>query len=405
MRLDLAPLIAIDPLAEPSQSATRRLRAAAAACHTYSWYRLNPGYGLTSREGLHMATPDIHLLANENWTTLATVNDSFVTTTLNSPRSYTISDSSTGLSLNVVGTGFTTQPFGSWNVLASGTITKFTFSLDGETFVTGSPYTLPGSVFEQTLESSLSQEDFTPLFKQWFDIPTVVSGTGPIVVGNLENLSQYNADINRIDITSGAATATIGDFESYENLLNKISAGFSISGPSTTIEPELNALEADVKHIHSIHFTNPSPAIKVTAAEDTADAGLLAKIASAYVLDVHNTDGAWTITGENKGNDLTIQDIKGVDTITGGGSGEDFVFGPKFGTATLTDFHDHLTGSAHDTVTLPDSDFGTSVPAMLHDDAKLSPSGTAVIISKGSDHLTLEDMTLSQLVSTDFKLV
>ena len=350
-----------------------------------------------------MATPDIHLLANENWTTLATVSDSFVTTTLNSPRSYTIADSQTGVSLNVVGTDFTTQPFGGWNVLATGTITKFTFTLDGETFVTGSPYSLPGSVFEQTLENSLSQGTFSPLFNQWFDIPTIVSGAGPIVAGNLANLSQYDADIKGIDITSGAVTASIGDFESYENLLNKISAGFSISGPSTLFEPELRALEADLKHIHSIHFTNPSPAIKVTAAEDTADAGVLKKIASAYVLDVHNTDGKWTITGD--GDNLTIDDIKGVDTITGGGSGEDFVLGPKFGTATLTDFHDHLTGSTHDTVTLPSSDFGTSVSAMLHDDAKQSPSGTAVIISKGSDHLTLDDMTLKQLVATDFKLV
>ena len=124
-----------------------------------------------------------------------------------------------------------------------------------------------------------------------------------------------------------------------------------------------------------------------------ADAGLLTKIIRAYVLDVHNTDGAYTITGH--GDNLTIQDIKGVDTITGGGSGEDFVFGPKFGTATLTDFHDHLNGSTHDTVMLPDSDFGTSVNAMLHDDA--SAHGTSVIISKGSDHLTLQDMTLSTL--------
>jgi hypothetical protein len=350
-----------------------------------------------------MATPDIHLLANENWTTLAAIENFEVTTTLNSPRSYTITDNSTGVSLNVVGTGFTTQEYGSWNVLATGTITKFTFSLDGETFITGSPFSLPGSVFEQTLEHSYDNNTFSPLFAQWFDIATVVSGTGPIVVGNLANLSQYNADIDRIDITSGAAIATIGDFESYESLLNKISAGFSVSGVSTAFESELGALEADVKHIHSIYFTNPSPAIKVTAAQDTGDAGVLSKIASAHVLDVDNTDGAWTITGN--GNNFTIQDIKGVDTITGGGSGEDFVFGPKFGTATLTDFHDHLTGSTHDTVTLPDSDFGTSVAAMLRNDAKPSPSGTAVIISKGSDHLTLDDMTVSQLVASDFKLV
>ena len=67
--------------------------------------------------------------STENWTTLAEVSDLFVTTTLNSPRSYTIADSQAGVSLNVVGTDFTTQPFGGWNVLASSTITKFTFTL------------------------------------------------------------------------------------------------------------------------------------------------------------------------------------------------------------------------------------------------------------------------------------
>ena len=158
-------------------------------------------------------------------------------------------------------------------------------------------------------------------------------------------------------------------------------------------------LEADVAQINSIHFTNASPAIKVTAAEATADADVLAKITGSYALDVHNTNGSWTTTGH--GNDLTIQDIKGVDLITGGGSGEDFVFNSGFGSATLTDFHNHLTGSTHDTVTLALSEFHT-IHALLHDDA--TKSGTSVIISSGSDHLTLEHMTLSQLAPTDFKL-
>ena len=54
-----------------------------------------------------MATPDIHLLAIENWTTLAdSVDFNTVTETLNSSTSYTASDSTSGLSLNIVGTGF-----------------------------------------------------------------------------------------------------------------------------------------------------------------------------------------------------------------------------------------------------------------------------------------------------------
>ena len=111
---------------------------------------------------------------------------------------------------------------------------------------------------------------------------------------------------------------------------------------------------------------------------------------------------SWTTTGH--GNDLTIHDKPSADTITGGGSGENFVFDAGFGSATLTDFHDHLTGSTHDTVTLPLSEFHT-INDLLND---AKPSGTSLIITSGSDHLTLDDMTHSQLkqvVSTDFKLV
>ena len=62
-------------------------------------------------------------------------------------------------------------------------------------------------------------------------------------------------------------------------------------------------------------------------------------------------------------------------------------------------------GSTPDTVTLPSSEFGNSVSAMLQNDAK--PSGTSVIISSGADHLTLDRVTLLALQqhSTDFKLV
>ena len=76
-------------------------------------------------------------------------------------------------------------------------------------------------------------------------------------------------------------------FKTDENVLNEISAGFSISDTSTKVQPELGALAADVAHINSISFTNASPpVITLTATEDTADKGALAKIHSAYILDV-----------------------------------------------------------------------------------------------------------------------
>src|SRR5689334_2200564 len=100
-----------------------------------------------------MATPDIHLLAIENWTKLAkSVDFNTITTTLNSSTSYTASDSTSGLSLNVIGTGFTTQNFFGYNLLATGTITGFTFSLDGKPIAKGSDYSLQASTLSSTLE-------------------------------------------------------------------------------------------------------------------------------------------------------------------------------------------------------------------------------------------------------------
>jgi hypothetical protein len=360
-----------------------------------------------------MATPDsMTLLAIENWTALGkSVDFHTLTEKLNSSTSYTVTDSTSGLSLTVGGTGFTTENFFGYTVLATGTINSFTLSLHGKAIVLGNDYALPVPTFLSALEASVFEGTALPFFDVWFSVKNTVSGTAAIVEGNLANLLPVYVDIKAIEITSGAVSESVANFKIYENVLNTISGGFAISDSSSNVQAGLALLEADVAHINSIHFTNPSPAIAITLAQKTADAAVLAKITSPYVLDVHNPNGSWTTTGH--GNNLTIADIKGVDTITGGGSGEDFVFGAKFGTATLTDFHSHLT-VAHDTVTLPKSEF-VSLTALLHD-AKQVGTGTSasVIISAASpgsplDHLTLQGMTLAQftpsLIATDFKLV
>jgi hypothetical protein len=114
--------------------------------------------GLYHWEDYHMATPmpDILLLAIENWTALGrSVDFSTVTGTLNSSTSYTISDSTSGLSLNVVGTRFTTVNVLGYNLLATGTITRFTLSLRGKPIAEGSNYSLPASQLLSALETSV----------------------------------------------------------------------------------------------------------------------------------------------------------------------------------------------------------------------------------------------------------
>ena len=168
----------------------------------------------------------------------------------------------------------TTVPEFGYNLLETGTITGFTFSLDKKPIAKGSDYSLSASQLTNALVTSVEDGTALPLFDFWISIPTEVSGTAHVVEGNFENL-----------------------LPEYVN-------------------------------IKSINFTNPSPVITLTAAQETADKNLLAEISSAYVLDVHNTNGSWTTTGHGDG--LTIHDKPAVDTITGGGSGEDFVFNAGF---------------------------------------------------------------------------
>ena len=175
-----------------------------------------------------MATPDIHLLAIENWTTLAkSVDFSTITTTLNSSTSYTASDSTSGLSLNVVGTGFTPENFFGYTLLASGKITGFTFSLHGKPIAEGSDYSLLASTLSSTLEEAVLDHNALLLFDYWFSIKTIVSGTAPIVEGNLENLLPEYVNIEKIEITSGAVSVSAATFKTDENVLNEISKGFS----------------------------------------------------------------------------------------------------------------------------------------------------------------------------------
>jgi hypothetical protein len=235
-----------------------------------------------------MATPNsMTLLAIENWTALGqSVDFNTLTETLNSPTSYTVSDSTSGLSLTVGGTGFTTENFLGYTVLDTGTINSFTLSLNGTPIVEGSGYSLPVPTFLSALESSVFQGSALPFFDVWFSVKNTISGTAAIVEGNLANLLPEYANINAINITSGAVSVSVANFQTYENVLNTISGGFTISDSSTNVQAGLALLEADVAHINSIDFTNPSPTITITAAEKQADAAVLAKITTPYVLDV-----------------------------------------------------------------------------------------------------------------------
>jgi hypothetical protein len=175
-----------------------------------------------------MATPNsMTLLAIENWTALGkSVNFFTLTEKLTSSTSYTITDFTSGLSLTVGGTGFTTEVFNffgiQYTVLATGTINSFTLSLHGKPIVQGSGYALPVPTFLSALEKSVIEGTALPLFDVWFSVKNTISGTA----------------LN-------------------ENVLNTISGGFSISDSSANVQAGLALLEADAAHINSIRRREP----------------------------------------------------------------------------------------------------------------------------------------------------
>jgi hypothetical protein len=86
------------------------------------------------------------------------------------------------------------------------------------------------------------------------------------------------------------------------------------------------------------------------------------------------------------------------------GKSDTFVFSASFGQASITDFHQHLSGGAHDAIDLARVEFHSI--AELRKDAEKS-GANVVIKGTGGDRLTLDDMTFAAFDKAldDFKLV
>jgi Subtilase family len=229
-------------------------------------------------------------------------------------------------------------------------------------------------------------------------------GVSAIVLNGalIQDNNRNNADFSAAT-TGGAVSATFREFLANQSIYDQIAGGFNVADTTVNVAAHVSALEADVANIDSLSFTDRGTAtLDVTASQAKADASLLKKITGGWVLNVANVDGSTTTTGH--GDKLTITDVKGDDFITGGGGSETFVFQSGFENASLVDFHNHMTGATHDTVSLPSTDFA-SFAAMFGDAAR---SGTGVSITAANgDHLVIENTTLTALqgASADFKFV
>lgn len=212
-----------------------------------------------------------------------------------------------------------------------------------------------------------------------------VSGSGTSVAANLPSLETLHSHIVAISITTGNVSVGATTFAADRQALDKITGGFRIIDSAANVKTHLAGLASDVANITRINLEGAgTQALSVTAAQDAADAALIAKIVAPFVLDVAVKAGVTTTTGH--GNHLTIADVAGTDTITGGGTNETFIFKSGFGHAAITDAHSHWTGSSHDVIDFAKGEFANFAALLSH--ATFSASGAT--ITKGADHLTID---------------
>lgn len=109
-------------------------------------------------------------------------------------------------------------------------------------------------------------------------------------------------------------------------------------------------------------------------------------------------NGGFQIAGQANGVRLSGQ---GDDVLIGDGSRETFVLNAVFGADTITDFAQHVSGAAHDTISLSRADFA-NFGALL---ASASNSGGNVVIAgPHGQTLTLDGLNVAELsgLSADF---
>ena len=107
--------------------------------------------------------------------------------------------------------------------------------------------------------------------------------------------------------------------------------------------------------------------------------------------------GSGNNTLDGQGGNDTIDGRGGNDTLTGGNNIDTFVFNTSFGNDTITDFVAG-NGATHEFI-----DFSTSVFAdYAAVSAAMVQSGANVVITSGTDTVTVNNVTVANLTSADF---
>ncbi len=235
--------------------------------------------------------------------------------------------------------------------------------------------------------------------------------------------AQYTADsaaIGKLASSAGLTVtgAPIGSLATIEHDPHVTS--ITILDTAANVASAFDDLQAHAATVTSIRFTDKAtPSLTLTAAQAEADAGLLPKITSPYVLDIEGTHGAmssafeayaeassqWVYTELSDTDGSHSYEVRGSglkliashnDDFNLLGHNETVVFGANgFGSAEISGF---TTG---DVIQFSKSTFANFSELSTH----VSGTTDAVITDTAGDSLTLKGINPSHLASSMFKFI
>ncbi|WP_213287217.1 Ig-like domain-containing protein [Bradyrhizobium sp. sGM-13] len=255
-------------------------------------------------------------------------------------------------------------------------------------------------------------------FGGWAPIGAEQTATGYQIAWKFADKDQYvvwNTDSsgNHVSDVTGMSASALKSFEtSFKQDLNGDgvigSSSASLSVGLTTMYKNWNDIVtikgfADANSQVKLYDGNTSIG-KVTAAAD----GTWSFQTSSAVSDTLHTytakqiDSAGHVVGTSGSAILgstgsnTLKSTSGNDILVGGGQSDTFAFAANFGRDIIKDFA--ASGSAQDTIQFSKTVFDSFASVLSH----ASQVGQDIVISSGSDTLTLKNTKLSALSSQDF---
>jgi len=247
------------------------------------------------------------------------------------------------------------------------------------------------------------------------------AGTGLYTAWNTDNNGNYVSHISALtgSASGGAVSGTSSGLKSLESSFHQDLNGDgqigSSSGAAPTSSVDLTTMDKSWSGIVTIRgVADANSQIKLYdgnaslgTVNTAADGSWSFKTSSAISDTVHTyaakqIDSTGQVVGTS-GNAIlgstgnnTLKSTSGDDLFTGNGGTDTFVFAASFGKDVIKDFA--ATGRSHDVIQFSKTTFDSFASVLSH----ASQVDQDVVISSGSDTLTLKSTKLSSLNSGDF---